>query len=129
MEAKPGLKWHRRSVLWMASALVVLAMKSMLPSSIWDRWYYQGIFIGFRQLYDWVLGWSPLPMVYIVLLIIIVRFANWLGQFKKGFVYQKQPPIHIKPKSLFIQLLNRLFCAKLQGVESPVDKSMIYSNR
>lgn len=88
MEAKPGLKWHRRSVLWMASALVVLAMKSMLPSSIWDRWYYQGIFIGFRQLYDWVLGWSPLPMVYIVLLIIIVRFANWLGQFKKGFVYQ-----------------------------------------
>ena len=35
-----------------------------------------------------MLGWSPIPMVYIVLAFLLVRTARWLGNSKKGITYQ-----------------------------------------
>ena len=84
----PGTALHKRSLIWIGLALLVLVLSDIIPSSFLDRWYYQGIFIWIRQAYDFLLGWSPIPMIYILIAIIIVRFARWLGEMKKGFLFQ-----------------------------------------
>lgn len=78
---------HTRSLVWIAVAILALVLKGILPSSFWDQWYYKGFFIGLRQSYDFLLGWSPVPMIYIVLAIILVRAARWIGDRHKGWVY------------------------------------------
>jgi hypothetical protein len=65
-----------------------LVLKELLPTTFWDNWYYQGLFGWIRQVYDTLLGWSPIPMVYIVLSIILVRTARWIGQWNKGLLFQ-----------------------------------------
>ena len=83
---KPWL--HVRSLKWIVAAVLVLILQRFLPVSIWDNWYYKGIFTLIRQAYDYLLGWSPIPMVYIVLSIILVRTARWFGNSAKGWTYQ-----------------------------------------
>ncbi|MBK9103022.1 MAG: DUF3810 family protein [Saprospiraceae bacterium] len=80
--------YHKRSLVWTASAMLVLGLKEILPSAFWDHYYYQGLFGWIRQTYDFLLGWSPLPMVYIILAVILVRVARWIGQWRKGWIYQ-----------------------------------------
>src|SRR5258706_51897 len=77
----------RRSLLWMVIAGLVIVLSDILPSSWLDKWYYNGIFGWFRGAYDFLLSWSPIPMIYIVLSVIIVRIARWISEFKKGFIY------------------------------------------
>lgn len=78
---------HTRSLVWIAAAILALIFKEILPASFWDQWYYKGFFIGLRQTYDFLLGWSPVPMIYIVLSIILVRTARWIGGRNKGWIY------------------------------------------
>ena len=79
---------HVRSVKWILAAVLVLLLQRFLPAFLWDNWYYKGIFTLIRQGYDYLLGWSPIPMVYIVLSIILVRTARWFGNAEKGWTYQ-----------------------------------------
>jgi hypothetical protein len=79
---------HRRSLLWIAIACLVIVLSDVLPSSWLDKWYYNGIFGWFRVVYDFLLSWSPLPIIYVVISIIVVRTARWIGDFKKGFIYE-----------------------------------------
>jgi len=78
---------HKRSLIWLAAALLALIIKEILPSFFWDYWYYRGFFVGVRQVYDFLLGWSPIPMIYVVLSIILVRTARWVGDRSKGWIY------------------------------------------
>ena len=78
---------HTRSLVWIAAAILALIIKEILPASFWDHWYYKGFFVGIRQAYDFLLGWSPVPMIYIVLSIILVRTARWIGDRSKGWFY------------------------------------------
>ncbi len=78
---------HTRSLVWIATAILALIIKEILPASFWDHWYYKGFFVGIRQAYDFLLGWSPVPMIYIVLSIILVRTARWIGDRSKGWFY------------------------------------------
>ncbi len=91
--ASPGLStkrnWHPRSLVWIGIAVVVVCLHQLVPSLIWEKWYYKGLFSWIRQSYDFLLGWSPVPMIYFVLTIILVRTAQWFGQWKKAvFLYQ-----------------------------------------
>jgi len=79
---------HKRSLFWVAAALLALLLKEALPSSFWEQWYYKGLFTWIRQGYDLLLGWSPIPMVYIVLSIILVRTARWLGHWDRKPLHQ-----------------------------------------
>lgn len=79
---------HSRSLFWVAAAFLALVLKEILPASFWDQWYYMGLFTWMRQAFDFLLGWSPIPMVYVVLSIILVRTARWLGQWDKKPFYQ-----------------------------------------
>lgn len=79
---------HTRSLIWIAMAVIILLMSRIIPDSIFERWYYNGIFGWIRVAYDTLLGWSPVPMIYIVLLVVIVRAIRWAGDWRKGSVYQ-----------------------------------------
>jgi hypothetical protein len=79
---------HPRTLLWMGGALLCILLKEIIPGQFWDRWFYQGFFLLFRQTYDLLLGWSPLPMVYIIFSVIVVRTARWAGRWEKGWIYQ-----------------------------------------
>lgn len=82
-------KWlHKRSMVWISLAGITIFLKEVLPVSFWDQWYYHGFFTWIRQAYDFLLGWSPLPMIYILIAVFIVRTAGWMGQWRKGLVYQ-----------------------------------------
>ena len=83
---KPWL--HFRSLKWLLAAILVLLLQRVLPTSVWDQFYYKGIFTFIRRAYDFLLGWSPLPMVYVVLSILLVRTARWFGNAEKGITYQ-----------------------------------------
>ena len=88
--AKKGMKinYHKRSLVWIAIALLVLVMTRILPVSFFEKWYYEGIFRWIRVAYDYVLGWSPVPMIYIVVLIVLFQIFRWAIDWKKGFSYQ-----------------------------------------
>jgi len=87
---KPGERplFHKRSLVWIGLAVTTLVLSNVIPSSFLDRWYYEGLFGWIRQAYDYSLGWSPLPMIYIVLAIILVRTALWFKDRKKGITFQ-----------------------------------------
>ena len=80
-------KIHPRFIYWAGSALLFILIKEVFPEAFWERWYYKGFFLLLRQTYDFLLGWSPIPMVYIVFSIILVRTARWLGHKSKGWLY------------------------------------------
>jgi hypothetical protein len=80
--------WHKRSLLWILTAVLCILLKEVLPTSIWEKGYYQGLFTWIRVVYDYTLGWSFIPMVYIVVAILLFRTTIWLRQWHKGLVYQ-----------------------------------------
>ncbi len=79
---------HRRSLRWMVALAVTLAADRFVPPAFWEACYYQGVFRAIRVTYDYLLGWSPVPMVYMVLAVILARTIQWAGEWKKGFLYQ-----------------------------------------
>jgi hypothetical protein len=86
-QSRSGRKIHPRTFLWVSAALLSILLKETLPVAFWERWYYKGFFPVLRQIYDFLLGWSPIPMVYIVFSIILVRMARWVGHRDKGWTY------------------------------------------
>ena len=80
--------FHKRSLIWITLAFIVLLMSAILPEYVFERWYYNGIFGWIRVVYDSILGWSPIPMIYIVLLVVLVRVIRWSGDWNKGVLYQ-----------------------------------------
>ncbi|MBK9984229.1 MAG: DUF3810 family protein [Saprospiraceae bacterium] len=80
-------KLHSRSLVWIGLALIAIFLSDILHSSFVDRFYYQGIFEWIRIAYDTLLGWSPIPMLYIVVAIILVRIIFWMRSRKKGMLY------------------------------------------
>lgn len=83
-------KWpyHKRSLVWIGLAILVLMMSRFLPVSFFERWYYNGLFIWLRVGYDTLFGWFPIPMIYILVLFVLVRAIRWSFDWKKGFLYQ-----------------------------------------
>ncbi len=81
-------RFHQRSLLWIVLAFLVVLLSDLLPSSFLDRWYYMGLFGWIRMAYDTILSWSPVPMIYVVAAIVIVRAVRWFNGWKKGVLFQ-----------------------------------------
>lgn len=79
--------YHLRSVIWIVLALFVILISDVLPQYFFERWYYRGIFLFLRNVYDFLLGWSPVPMIYLLVLIVLVRSVKWFNDWKKGFLF------------------------------------------
>ena len=79
---------HQRSLVWILSAVACIIAKELIPGSFWEAFYYKGIFRLIRVVYDYTLGWSPVPMIYIVVTILIIRGAKWSRQWHLGHKYQ-----------------------------------------
>ena len=71
----------------MGLALITILLSDFLPTTFIDRWYYQGLFEWIRVAYDMILGWSPIPMIYVVVAIVFVRIFFWIRERKKGFLF------------------------------------------
>ncbi len=80
--------WSLGSLIWICIAIAVLILDRILPVSFIDTWYYQGLFGVLRRLYDFLLGWLPIPMIYIVALIVVIRIVKWFNDWNKGFLLQ-----------------------------------------
>jgi hypothetical protein len=77
----------RRSVIWMGLLAIVLLIDRFIPTAVADQFYYRGLFSGLRPVYDYVFGYSPIPMIYLVAGAIVVRIIYWIGERKRGFSY------------------------------------------
>ncbi len=80
-------KLHSRSLMWIGLALITILLSDFIPSSFVDRWYYQGLFGWIRVAYDTLLGWLPIPMLYIAVAILLVRIILWMRSRKKGMLF------------------------------------------
>src|SRR5688572_13555691 len=78
---------HLRSLIWIGLAIAVLILSKVLPDSFFEHWYYNRIFRWIRLAYDNLLGWSPIPMIYIVVAIVIIRIIHWFTQMRRGSFY------------------------------------------
>ena len=92
---------HKYKYIWIALgvlALIVDRLFSYAPDIV-DRFYFRGVFQVFRLIYDHTLGYLPVPMVYITLIIFVVYTAriftkmiqkakegNWLHGIVNGLV-------------------------------------------
>lgn len=89
LKVQQKFEWlHRRSLVWVVLAVIVLMMSWWLPVSVVESFYYRGIFRLIRVTYDFILGWIPVPMIYLVVLIVIARILMWSREMKKGIAYQ-----------------------------------------
>lgn len=80
--------WHRPSLIWIGVCVAILVLDRILPGPLVEKWYYQGLFGIIRRLYDFLLGWLPVPMIYIVALIVVIRIVKWFNDWKRGFLFQ-----------------------------------------
>ncbi len=80
--------WHRRSIIWIGVSIAILLLDRILPGAFMEKWYYHGLFRILRQLYDFLLGWLPVPMIYILVMLLLVRIVKWFNDWKRGFLFQ-----------------------------------------
>ncbi len=77
----------RRSVIWMVLMVLVLILDRIISTPLADKYYYRGIYTGLRPVYDYVFGYSPIPMIYLVTGALLVRTYYWWKERKNGLVY------------------------------------------
>ncbi|HJW30111.1 MAG TPA: DUF3810 family protein, partial [Saprospiraceae bacterium] len=75
-------------MIWITLALIALLLDHLLPSCFWERWYYEGFFPILRRGYDAILGWLPIPVIYLLLLWIIWRTIMWFRLRKRRVGYK-----------------------------------------
>lgn len=92
---------HKYKYIWIALGLLALLINSwfaLIPNWV-DQYYFRGIFQVFRWCYDHTLGFIPLPMVYITLIVFVVftariftkmirkaKSGNWLVGLVDGLI-------------------------------------------
>jgi hypothetical protein len=79
---------HGRSMIWIGLMLGGIFLSRILPAQFWEDWYYRGVFPLFRVTYDYTFGWSPIPVVYIIVLIMLFRTVRWSRHMQKGVWFQ-----------------------------------------
>jgi len=77
----------RRSVIWMGLLVLALLIDFFISTPLADRFYYRGLFMGLRPVYDYIFGYSPIPMIYLVSGAIVARIIYWFKERKMGFKY------------------------------------------
>lgn len=83
------LKVKENKGLWgsLVAMLLTMVINAIIPfqSTFIERYYSHGIFKGFRFLWDYTVGWIPIPLIYLLLSCIgIYLFRSfWIGKTKK----------------------------------------------
>jgi len=80
-------------------ALILNWLFGIFPS-FYDTFYFRGVFQAVRTIYDYALGWIPIPMVYI-LFIILVQLIYVFFKFR-GF--RKAQTLGAKVKSILLPI-------------------------
>ena len=62
-------------------ALIVFCIQLLLPEAIFDRYYYKGLYQGWRSLWDASVGLSPIPLLYLLLTgLMVYMLAQRVGR-------------------------------------------------
>ncbi len=77
--------WHTRSWIWVALAIFTILIQRWIPVSLVEDRYYRGLFQWIRRFFDFFLGWSPVPVLYIILCLILIRVVFWIRDWHKGW--------------------------------------------
>lgn len=82
-----------RTIILVIGAVVTLVLSRILgqESAFVEVFYYRGIFQLFRTVYDYTLGYLPIPMMYVFILIIIyILYVLVKTLFKKTVPFKKR---------------------------------------
>lgn len=62
-----------KEYIWILLGLVAIGLNSLfgLFPSLYEAVYFRGVFQLIRVVYDYTLGWLPLPMVYVLFLVLV----------------------------------------------------------
>lgn len=66
-----------------ALALFTLLLFMALPyeSALVESWYSRGLFVAIRHIWDGLLGWIPIPLIYIWIIISILLLRYWYRRY------------------------------------------------
>ncbi len=69
---------HKYKYIWIALGVLALVVNRIFANTPdWvDRYYFRGLFQVFRWVYDHTLGYLPIPVVYITLIIFVIYTAR-----------------------------------------------------
>ncbi len=70
-------------------------------TQVYETVYFRGVFQGIRVVYDYLVGWIPVPMFYIVL----IFFSYIIFSFLKYIFYGKEENLWRKIKGILLRLL------------------------
>ena len=92
---------HKYKYFWMILGVLSFGLdRIMVTAPDWvDMFYFRGIFQGFRWIYDHTLGFLPIPVVYITLVVFVIytariftkmiknaKDAHWLSGLGEGLL-------------------------------------------
>ncbi|GAB4403249.1 MAG: hypothetical protein OHK0039_02150 [Bacteroidia bacterium] len=72
MSHRPHFSLSHRRNRWIFLGLLTLCLDALLGANPYfaESFYSQGLFLLFRTVWDYTLGWSPLPWVYVLALVL-----------------------------------------------------------
>lgn len=71
--------------IWIALGVVSLLLRWVLSPALLESGYSRGVFVGIRWLFDTLLTWSPIPLMYIFVLLV----GGWAA--RKQWLFWRKP--------------------------------------
>ncbi|MEM6319691.1 MAG: DUF3810 family protein [Bacteroidota bacterium] len=62
----------KKKWIWITLGLLSLLLRYTLSPESVERWYSRGLFLWIRRLFDYSVGWFPLPLLYVFYLVLII---------------------------------------------------------
>ncbi|HAW03889.1 MAG TPA: hypothetical protein DCW83_04330, partial [Saprospirales bacterium] len=77
---------HKNKYFWIILGVLSFGVdRIMATAPDWvDSYYFRGIFQGFRWIYDHTLGFLPIPVVYITLVVFVIYTARLFTKLIKN---------------------------------------------
>jgi hypothetical protein len=89
------LKKHLKKYFWIILAILLIIIRwtgGLFPHLI-EKFYSRGFFLGIRAVFDYSIGWIPIPMFYIFFLVMAVFLAQYI---QKGWQTRRSFPLRVK---------------------------------
>ena len=95
-----SFRWIYTSWFWIAAGILTLLLYHLplINAAAAYDWYFKNLFQLLRVLYDYSLGWSPIPFLYVAVLILSFLISS---QLRKKTQVQK---VGHKMKRIFIRI-------------------------
>lgn len=62
----------KKRLIWIGLGIFTLTIRYLTTPELIEQWYSRGLFLWIRRLFDFGVGWFPLPLFYVFYLVLIV---------------------------------------------------------